>query len=29
MDTAKNYALFGNSSGAYDELATYLKSRHD
>jgi SpoVK/Ycf46/Vps4 family AAA+-type ATPase len=29
METAKNYAMFGNSSGAYDELAAYLKSHHD
>jgi SpoVK/Ycf46/Vps4 family AAA+-type ATPase len=27
METARNYALFGNTSGAYDELAEYLK-RH-
>jgi SpoVK/Ycf46/Vps4 family AAA+-type ATPase len=26
METARNYALFGNSSGAYDELAEYLKA---
>ena len=29
LETAKNYALFANSSGAYDELAAYLNSRHD
>lgn len=27
LDTARNYALFGNGSGAYDELAEYLKGR--
>jgi hypothetical protein len=27
METAKNYALYGNDSGAYDELAAYLKRR--
>lgn len=27
FDTAKNYALYGNESGAYDELAAYLKKR--
>ncbi|WP_460966917.1 ATP-binding protein [Pedococcus soli] len=27
METARNYALYGNDSGAYDELAAYLKRR--
>ena len=27
METAKNYAMYGNDSGAYDELAAYLKRR--
>ncbi|HEV7445916.1 MAG TPA: ATP-binding protein [Steroidobacteraceae bacterium] len=27
LESARNYALFGNASGAYDELAAYLK-RH-
>jgi SpoVK/Ycf46/Vps4 family AAA+-type ATPase len=27
METAKNYALYGNDSGAYDELAAFLKRR--
>ena len=27
METAKNYALYGNDSGAYDELAAYLRRR--
>jgi SpoVK/Ycf46/Vps4 family AAA+-type ATPase len=27
METAKNYALYGNDSGSYDELAAYLKHR--
>ncbi|WP_275002436.1 AAA family ATPase [Promicromonospora iranensis] len=27
METAKNYALYGNEAGAYDELAAYLKKR--
>lgn len=27
LESARNYALFGNTSGAYDELAEYLK-RH-
>jgi SpoVK/Ycf46/Vps4 family AAA+-type ATPase len=27
METARNYALYGNDSGAYDELAAYLKQR--
>jgi AAA+ superfamily predicted ATPase len=27
LETARNYALYGNESGAYDELATYLKKR--
>ena len=27
METAKNYALYGNDTGAYDELAAYLKRR--
>jgi SpoVK/Ycf46/Vps4 family AAA+-type ATPase len=28
METAKNYALFSNGDGAYDELAAYLARRH-
>jgi len=27
MATARNVALFGNESGAYDDLAAYLKKR--
>lgn len=27
METAKNFALYGNDSGAYDELAAYLRKR--
>ncbi|GGP75546.1 cell division control protein 48 CDC48 [Saccharothrix coeruleofusca] len=27
METARNYALYGNDAGAYDELAAYLKKR--
>jgi SpoVK/Ycf46/Vps4 family AAA+-type ATPase len=27
METAKNYALYGNEAGAYDELAPHLKKR--
>ncbi|WP_285100716.1 AAA family ATPase [Promicromonospora sp. MEB111] len=27
METAKNYAMYGNEAGAYDELAAYLKKR--
>jgi SpoVK/Ycf46/Vps4 family AAA+-type ATPase len=27
METAKNYARYGNEAGAYDELAAYLKKR--
>lgn len=27
LDMAKNYALYGNESGAYDELADYLRRR--
>jgi AAA+ superfamily predicted ATPase len=27
LETARNYALYGNESGAYDELAVYLKKR--
>ena len=27
METARNYALYGNDSGAYDDLAAYLKQR--
>ena len=27
FDTARNYAHFTNEGGAYDELATYLRSR--
>ncbi|WP_108491260.1 AAA family ATPase [Promicromonospora sp. AC04] len=27
METAKNYAMYGNDAGAYDELAVYLKKR--
>ncbi|OLF10613.1 AAA family ATPase [Actinophytocola xinjiangensis] len=27
LETARNYALYGNESGAYDELAAYLKKR--
>lgn len=27
METARNYALYGNDSGAFDELAAYLKRR--
>jgi AAA+ superfamily predicted ATPase len=27
METARNYALYSNESGAYDELAAYLKKR--
>lgn len=27
METAKNYALYSNDSGAYDELAAYLRRR--
>lgn len=27
METAKNYATYGNDAGAYDELAVYLKKR--
>ena len=27
METARNYALYGNDSGAYDDLAAYLKKR--
>ena len=27
METARNYALYGNDSGAYDDLAAYLKRR--
>jgi SpoVK/Ycf46/Vps4 family AAA+-type ATPase len=27
METARNYALYGNTAGAYDELAAYLKKR--
>ncbi len=27
MEMAKNYALYGNESGAYDELSAYLKRR--
>ena len=27
METAKNYAMYGNDSGAYDELSAYLKRR--
>lgn len=27
METARNYALYGNESGAFDELAAYLKRR--
>jgi SpoVK/Ycf46/Vps4 family AAA+-type ATPase len=28
METARNYALFGNATGMYDELATYIKKHH-
>jgi hypothetical protein len=27
VETARNYALYGNDSGAYDELASWLKRR--
>jgi len=27
LDTARNVALFANSSGEYDELLAYLKQR--
>ena len=27
FDTAKNYALFSNEGGVYDELLAYLRSR--
>ncbi|MFD7655391.1 ATP-binding protein [Actinosynnema sp. NPDC059797] len=27
LETARNYALYGNETGAYDELAAYLKKR--
>jgi SpoVK/Ycf46/Vps4 family AAA+-type ATPase len=27
LETARNYALYGNESGTYDELAAYLKKR--
>ncbi|MFD1152620.1 ATP-binding protein, partial [Saccharothrix hoggarensis] len=27
METARNYALYGNDAGAYDELAAYLNKR--
>jgi SpoVK/Ycf46/Vps4 family AAA+-type ATPase len=27
LETARSYALYGNESGAYDELAVYLKKR--
>ncbi|MDE9365205.1 AAA family ATPase [Luteipulveratus sp. YIM 133132] len=27
LETARNYALFGNTDGEYDELAAYLKQR--
>lgn len=27
METARNYAMYGNDAGAYDELAAYLKKR--
>ena len=27
LDTARNFAVYGNESGAYDELLTYLKRR--
>jgi len=27
LETARNYALYGNESGKYDELAQYLKKR--
>jgi AAA+ superfamily predicted ATPase len=27
LETARNYALYGNDAGAYDELAAYLKKR--
>lgn len=27
METARNYALYGNEAGTYDELAAYLKKR--
>lgn len=27
LETARNYALYGNDAGAYDELAAYLKQR--
>ncbi|HEX5494628.1 MAG TPA: AAA family ATPase [Mycobacteriales bacterium] len=28
LETARNYALFANDSGNYDELADYLRKRH-
>jgi len=28
FDTAKNYALFSNEGGLYDDLLVYLRSRH-
>lgn len=27
METAKNFVLYGNDSGAYDELGAYLRKR--
>jgi hypothetical protein len=27
LETARNYALYGNESGRYDELAEYLRKR--
>lgn len=27
MQVAQNYALYGNESGAYDELAAYMRLR--
>ncbi|HVK20160.1 MAG TPA: ATP-binding protein [Actinokineospora sp.] len=27
LETARNYAMYGNETGAYDELAAYLKKR--
>ncbi|WP_091457187.1 ATP-binding protein [Actinokineospora iranica] len=29
LEMARNYALYGNDTGAYDELAAYLKKRRD
>ncbi len=27
LDTARNFALYGNDSGAYDDLLPYLRRR--